>query len=305
MDKIERLKIFCLVAEKHSFAQVAKALDLPRSTITYAIQGLEKEYQVLLFNRTTRKVNLTNDGVQFLKEVQQLIFQAEGLNKFKLKNRQYKGQVKIGLPLRIATQYLLPDLHEFYAKYPNIKVSIYSHDHYSDLIEQRLDCVLRVGNVMNENLIVRPITEVDLYTVAAPEYLNTLENVLETAPLNQHIMIGYQMKNMDSDFGSLVFKDSQIKLPYQLSVEDTESYLHAGLQGLGIIQIPAFDAIPFIETKRLTRIFEQEACLKIPINFLFLERKYRPVYFQFFIDWLENLLKQKLANHTELLSFKS
>ena len=42
MDKIERLKIFCLVAEKHSFAQVAKALDLPRSTITYAIQGLEK-----------------------------------------------------------------------------------------------------------------------------------------------------------------------------------------------------------------------------------------------------------------------
>ena len=104
MYKIERLKIFCLVAEKHSFAQVAKALDLPRSTITYAIQGFEKEYQVLLFNRTTRNVNLTNDGVQFLKEVQQLIVQAEGLNKVKLKNGQYKWQVKIGVPLRIATQ---------------------------------------------------------------------------------------------------------------------------------------------------------------------------------------------------------
>ena len=46
MDKIERFKIFCLVAEKHSFAQVAKELDLPRSTITYAIQALEKEYEI-------------------------------------------------------------------------------------------------------------------------------------------------------------------------------------------------------------------------------------------------------------------
>ncbi|MFW1735230.1 MULTISPECIES: LysR family transcriptional regulator [unclassified Acinetobacter] len=295
MDKIERLKIFCLVAEKHSFAQVAKALDLPRSTITYAIKGLETEYQVLLFNRTTRKVNLTNEGAQFFQEVKQLILQAKGLDKFKLKNREYTGQIKIGLPLRIATGYLIPYLHEFYEKYPNIKISIHSHDHYSDLIEQRLDCVVRVGNVTNENLIVRPITKVDLYTLASPEYLHKLTSNLEIGHSNHHIMIGYQMKNMDSDFASLVFEDTQIKLPYQLLVEDTESYLHAGLQGLGVIQIPAFDAIPFIESKRLTKIFEQESCLKIPINFLFLESKYRPVYFQFFIDWLESLLKRKLS----------
>ena len=186
-------------------------------------------------------------------------------------------------------------MHEFYEKYPNIKISIHSHDHYSDLIEQRLDCVVRVGNVTNENLIVRPITKVDLYTLASPEYLRKLTSNLEIGHSNHHIMIGYQMKNMDSDFASLVFEDTQIKLPYQLLVEDTESYLHAGLQGLGVIQIPAFDAIPFIESKRLTKIFEQESCLKIPINFLFLERKYRPVYFQFFIDWLESLLKRKLS----------
>lgn len=295
MDKIERLKIFCLVAEKHSFAQVAKHLDLPRSTITYAIQALEKEYQVLLFNRTTRKVNLTNDGAQFFQDAQQLIVQSELLNKFKLKNRDNIGQIKIGLPLRMATQYLIPYLDEFYNQYPDIKVSIYSHDHYSDLIEQRLDCVIRVGAVNDENLIVRPITNIDLYSVVSPEYLNKLDHILETDHLNLHYMIGYQMKSMDSAFGNLVFKNTQIKLPYRLSVEDTESYLHAGLQGLGIIQIPAFDAIPFIDTNRLTRIFDQEPCLEIPINFLFLERKYRSVYFQFFIDWLESLLKRKLS----------
>lgn len=297
MDKIERLKIFCLVAEKHSFAQVAKHLDLPRSTITYAIQALEKEYQVLLFNRTTRKVNLTNDGVQFFQDAQQLIVQSERLNKFKLQNREHIGQIKIGLPLRMATQYLIPHLDEFYKQYPDIKVSIYSNDHYSDLIEQRLDCVIRVGVVNDENLIVRPITSAELYTVVSPDYLNELKlaQPLETEQLSHHFMIGYQLKNLDAESNYIEFKNKQLQLRYKLSVEDTESYLQAGLQGFGMIQIPAFDALPYIKSRQLIRLFEQEDCLKIPINFLFLERKYRSAYFQFFIDWFENVLKQELT----------
>ena len=60
MDSIERLKLFCLVAEKQSFAQAAKLMHLPRSNVTYAVQALEKEYEVLLFYRTTRQVTLTH-----------------------------------------------------------------------------------------------------------------------------------------------------------------------------------------------------------------------------------------------------
>ena len=296
MDKIERLKIFCLVAEKYSFAQVAQQLDLPRSTITYAIQALEKEYQVLLFNRTTRKVNLTNDGVQFFQDAKQLLIQAESLNQFKPKNRENIGNIKIGLPLRIVTTYLIPHLHEFYEKYPNIKISIDSYDHYSDLIEQRLDCVVRVGTVSNEKFIVRPITNIDLYTVASPSYIDKWDDLLTLDTLNHHFMVGYQLKNIDVELSDIVFQHNELKLKYLLSVEDTESYLQAGLHGLGVIQIPAFDAEFFIKEKKLVRILEQETCLSIPINFLFLERKYRPKYFQFFIDWLENLLKRKLSN---------
>lgn len=296
MDKIERLKIFCLVAEKRSFAQVAQHLNLPRSTITYAIQALEKEYQVVLFNRTTRKVNLTNDGVQFLQDAKQLIEHAGSLDKYKLKNREDIGQIKIGLPLRLATQYLIPHLYQFYEKYPNIKISIHSYDHYADLSEQRLDCVVRVGQKVDENFIIRPIADSALYTLASPNYLNRFKDPLDMECLDQHLMVAYQLKNMDVEFSDLIFKQKHIKLRYLCSVEDTESYLQAGLQGLGMIQIPAFDATSFIVDKKLVRIFEQEPCQRIPIYFIFLEKKYRPVYFQFFIDWLESLLKRELSN---------
>lgn len=295
MDKIDRLKIFCCVAERYSFAQVAKELDLPRSTVTYAIRSLEKEYEVLLFNRTTRKVNLTNDGALFFEQAQQLIIQSEQLNKFKVKKRGNMGQIKIGLPIRLATQFLIPYLNDFYQQYPNVRISIHSSDHYSDLIDQRLDCVIRVGQVYDESLIIRPILEVDLYTVISQEYQSSVGNPLNINSLENHYLVGYQPKNIGLKIGYLDFKNKQIKLPYQLSVEDTESYLQAGLHGLGMIQIPAFDAEPFIQTKQLIQVLEHEECLKIPINFLFLERKYRPEYFQSFIDWFQNLLKNKLS----------
>ena len=300
MDKIERLKIFCLVAEKQSFAQVASQLDLPRSSITYAVQSLEKEYEVLLLNRTTRKVNLTNDGVLFYQEVRQLIIQSEELNKFKLQNREDVGQIKIGLPIRMATQYLIPHLDEFYQKYPQVRVLIHSNDDFSNLIEERLDCVVRVGNVNEGHLIARPIAQVDLFTVASTRYLHHYNDAIHIDMLKMgyaqnHSMIAYQLKNNDSGWSQLVFQDRQIELPYRLSVEDTESYLQAGLQGLGIFQIPAFDAIPFIHNQKLVRILEEEPCFKLDINFLFLERKYRPSYFQYFIIWLESLLKSKLS----------
>ena len=301
MDKIERLKIFCLVAEKQSFAQVASQLDLPRSSITYAVQSLEKEYEVLLLNRTTRKVNLTNDGVLFYQEVKQLIIQSEELNKFKLQNREHTGQIKIGLPIRMATQYLIPYLDEFYQKYPKVRVIIHSSDDFTNLIEERLDCVIRVGNVNDGNLIARPIAQVDLYTVASANYLHHYGHIADidafymNNKVQNHFMIAYQLKNNDSGLSQLVFKDRELELPYQLAVEDTESYLQSGLQGLGIIQIPAFDAISFIQNQQLVRLFEAQACFKLDINFLFLERKYRPIYFQYFIIWLESLLKSKLS----------
>lgn len=296
MDKIERLKIFCLVAEKQSFAKVANQLDLPRSSITYAVQLLEKEYEVLLLNRTTRKVNLTNDGVLFYQEVRQLIIQSEELNKFKLQNREHTGQIKIGLPIRMATQYLIPHLHEFYQQYPKVKVLIHSSDDFSNLLEERLDCVVRVGNTMENHLIIRPIAKADLYTVISKKYLNNNAQALHIDHLHNNYIIGYQLKNTDSGLSELVFQDRQVELPYQLVVEDTESYLKAGLQGLGIFQIPDFDAIPLIQEQKLVRVFEEEKCLKLDINFLFLERKYRPTYFQYFIEWLESLFKNKLSN---------
>ncbi|PKF36808.1 LysR family transcriptional regulator [Acinetobacter proteolyticus] len=294
MDKIDRLKIFCLVAEKQSFAQAALQLGLPRSNVTYAIQTLEKEYEVLLFYRTTRKVALTHEGSLFYDEAMRLVTQLKELNRFKTHVRSQEGKISIGMPKRLATQVLIPHLSEFYQRYPKVKVLVNGSDDFSNLIEQQLDCVVRVGQVQDEYLLIRPITQTEIWTVAAPHYLAEFGEPRDFDELQQHFAVDYHVAKHYQEWSELEFQAHRVKMPYRLLVENTEAYIQAGLAGIGMIQIPEFDAAPYVEQGQLQRLFIDIPCLQLPVSLLLTDRQYRPKYFQDFVDWLDPLLKTKL-----------
>lgn len=294
MDKIERLKIFCLVAEKQSFAQAALQLGLPRSNVTYAIQSLEKEYEVLLFYRTTRKVALTHEGSLFYEEAVRLVAQLKELNRFKTHVRSQEGKISIGMPKRLATQLLIPNLLAFYQRYPKVKVLINGSDDFSNLIEQQLDCVVRVGQVQDEYLLIRPITQTKIWTLASPQYVAEFGEPKSFDELQQHFAVDYHVAKNYREMSELAFRDHRIDMPYRLLIENTEAYIHAGLAGIGMIQIPEFDAVPYVQQGTLQRLFVDIPSLELPVNILLTDRQYRPKYFQDFIDWLDDLLKKRL-----------
>lgn len=294
MDKIDRLKIFCLVAEKQSFAQAALQLGVPRSNVTYAIQALEKEYEVLLFYRTTRKVSLTHEGSLFYEEAMRLVTQLKELNRFKTHVRSQEGKISIGMPKRLATQVLIPHLSAFYQRYPKVKVLVNGSDDFSNLIEQQLDCVVRVGQVQDEYLLIRPISQTEIWTVAAPQYLAEFGEPQRFEELQQHFAVDYHVAKHYREWSELLFQAHRVKMPYRLLVENTEAYIQAGLAGIGMIQIPEFDAAPYVQKGQLQRLFADIPSLQLPVSLLLTDRQYRPKYFQDFIDWLDELLKTKL-----------
>lgn len=264
MDKIERLKIFCLVAEKQSFAQAALQLGLPRSNVTYAIQALEKEYEVLLFYRTTRKVALTHEGSLFYQEAMRLVTQLKELNRFKTHVRSTEGKISIGMPKRLATQLLIPHLGSFYQRYPKVKVLVNGRDDFSNLIEQQLDCVVRVGQVQDQYLLIRPITQTHIWTLAAPAYLAEFGEPKSFEELQQHYAVDYHVAKHYREWSELVFRDQRLRMPYRLLIENTEAYIQAGLAGIGIIQIPEFDAAPYVRQGVLQRLFVEVPDLQLP-----------------------------------------
>ncbi|UOO91175.1 LysR family transcriptional regulator [Vitreoscilla massiliensis] len=291
MDKIERLKLFCLVAEKQSFAQAAKLLNLPRSNVTYAVQALEKEYEVLLFYRTTRQVTLTHDGQGFYDEAKLVLGQLKELNRFKAHVRHQEGKISLGLPNRMATQIVLPHLSEFQQRYPQVKVLLNSDDGYSNLLEQQLDGVVRLGAVQADYLIAKPIATIPIATYAAPSYLARYGQP-QLSQLDGHWAVEYLVDKAHSDLSTLAFANQTHKLPYRVLVQDTESYLNAGLAGLGLIQIPVFDAQAYLASGQLQTVLTDLPPLTVALTILITDRKYRPQYMQDFIAWLEDLLRQ-------------
>ncbi|MGS5749881.1 LysR family transcriptional regulator, partial [Acinetobacter baumannii] len=118
MDRLQQFYIFTEVAKRQSFSEVANQLDLPRSTVTSAIQQLETHYGVRLFHRTTRKVSLTQDGQRILPECQNLLFDYEQLEQLiQTQKQHYRGTLKISMPSRIVHQVIIPELPDFYHRY--------------------------------------------------------------------------------------------------------------------------------------------------------------------------------------------
>lgn len=296
MDTLERLKIFCLVAEKQSFAQSALHLGLPRSTVTHAIQCLEKKYEILLFYRNTRHVTLTEEGGKFYEEVKQIVEKMKNLQYFRDSMDQKKAKIRLSLPKPIAVQIILPHIHEYLALHPNISVILNTDDSYINLLENELDCVIRIGDVQSEGLPARLVGYTSLLTLAAPCYLKKygIPNSLEQLP--QHLAIDYRLDQVIRDYTILNFRNQALKLNYQIAVGDTISYVQAGLSGLGIIQIPHFDAIQYIKNRTLQPICQFIEPESLAINLLMIERKYRPDYMSDFIEWLHTQLNKVIVD---------
>lgn len=148
MDRLQAMQIFTRVAEAGSFVRAAETLSLPSSTVTSTIKNLEKYLQVRLLNRTTRRVSLTPEGVQYLaqcRDILSLIEHAESSLTDSVRRPQ--GRLRVDMPAGIAHFIVMPNLQDFYRRYPDIYLMTGVSDRQVDLVQEGVDCVIRTGEL--------------------------------------------------------------------------------------------------------------------------------------------------------------
>ncbi len=152
MDHIRAMQMFMRVAEAGSFVRAAETLSLPASTVTSTIKNLEKYLKVRLLNRTTRRVSLTPEGMQYLaqcREILALIEHSESSLSESVARPQ--GRLRVDMPAGIAHFIVMPHLQDFYRRYPDIYLMIGVSDRQVDLIQEGVDCVIRTGELNNSS----------------------------------------------------------------------------------------------------------------------------------------------------------
>ncbi len=299
MDRIDLFRIFNRVVECASFTRAADTLGIPRSSVSAAVQELEGRVGARLLHRTTRKVSPTHDGVAFFERCRQLIADVEDTeNLFRQTAAQPSGKLRIDVPGRIGRLIIAPALPAFFDLYPQIEIDLGVTDRAVNLVEDGIDCVLRVGPLADSGMIARPIGKLPLINVASPAYLE--RHGIPSAPLDldTHLAVNYASPSSGRvedwewlDNGVL----HTLAMRAHVTVNSAEAYIACCLAGLGLIQIPAYDVRSHIEAGELVEVMPYHRCEPMPMALVYPHRQHLSRRLQVFADWLEALLTQNLT----------
>jgi len=298
LDRIDLFRIFTRVVECSSFTRAANTLSIPRSSVSAAIQELEGRIGTRLLHRTTRKVSPTHDGEAFYERCQRVIADVEDAESlFRQAAAQPSGKLRVDVPGRIGRLIIAPALPDFLNLYPQIDIDFGVTDRAVNLIEDSVDCVLRVGPLSDSGLIGRSIGKLPLINVASPAYLKRYGRPHTPDELASHLAINYSSPSSGRVEPWEWLEDDvlhAVHLPGRITVNSAEAYIACCLAGLGLIQIPAYDVHNHLEAGDLIEVMPRHRAQPMPMTLLYPHRQHLSRRLQVFADWLEALLKRHL-----------
>lgn len=297
MQNLEPLLIFVQVAEMGSFTHAASSLGIQKGRASMAVRKLEEEIGVRLLHRTTRSVQLTEDGRAFHARARNVLAEVDDLQSmFAGDHVALRGRLRVDLPTELARTTIVPALPEFMATYPELELEVSSTDRQVDLAQEGFDCVLRIGPIGDESLIARPLGRLRLVNAASPAYLarHGFPRSLDDLRHQDHRMIHYSRTLGTKPYGWEYPDDdgayATFPMPGALHVNSVQTYEAAGLAGLGLIQAALAGIGPHIESGALVEILPEHRPEPLDVSLVVAHRHNLSRRVRAFMTWITNVV---------------
>jgi DNA-binding transcriptional LysR family regulator len=237
------MAIFAKVVELRSFAATASELALSKATVSKAVSRLEERLGARLFNRSSRRLALTDAGRALSVRAAQLLVDGEAAENDALSQAASpRGLVRLAAPMTFGQRVIAALLPEFLAQYPDISIDLHLSDAMVDLIGEGFDIGVRIARLPDSSLVARRICPMPLYTVAAPSYLKKYGRPTHPMHLAQHRCFSYAYRatpeiwHYANDAGEQV----SVRPSGQLRFNNGEAVIPSLIAGLGIADLPDF-----------------------------------------------------------------
>ncbi|WP_342245495.1 LysR family transcriptional regulator [Pseudomonas sp. OTU5201] len=293
MNKLELLRTFVRVSELSSFTQAADSLGLPRSTVSDQVQALEELLGTRLLQRTTRKVQATQDGLLLYERSRELLTQMDELEGlFREDATALTGRVRVDMPTVLARKVVMPRLAEFTGRHPGLELEVSSTDRRVDLVREGFDLVLRVGPVLDTSLVARSLCALPLVNCASRTYLathgvpRTLEDLAKHRLVHYASVLGSRSQGFEYLVGGKV---RHLSMAGSVTVNNAEAYSAACLGGLGLIQVPLHGVRDHLASGELVALLPEYQAPPLEVTLLYAHRRL-PQRVRAFMDWLEGLI---------------
>lgn len=303
MNQLDSMQIFVRVAELSSFTAAAESLGLPKATVSLAVQQLENLLGTRLLHRTTRSVQMTQDGRAVFERSKDLLADfAELQHLFRKAPSAVSGRLRVDMPIAIARDLVIPNLSDFLRQHPALELELSSTDRRVDLVREGFDCVLRVGVLLDSSLIARPLGQYRMINCASPAYIAEHGLPVSLADLSHHRLVHYLTHFGGREPGfEYVDPDTPGSMRHMpmggvLTVNNSEAYTAACLAGLGIIQSPEPGMRSYLANGQLVELLPAYRPAPMPVSLVYANRRHLPQRVQVFMSWISSLLQPRLLD---------
>ncbi|EPX2834718.1 LysR family transcriptional regulator [Klebsiella variicola subsp. variicola] len=300
MGKLEDMALLVAVAEAGGLSAAGRRLSLSPATMTARLKAMEERYQTRLFHRSTRAITLTRAGEDFYHAARRVLEEARHAESLLTqKEGVLSGNIRLSAPSDFGRQYLSPAIVDFSRRHPEVTFSVFLGERVEDLVANRLDMSIRVGNLPDSSLAIRHIRPNHRVLVASEAYLATHGTPASLDELHHHRCLALERHGvvMNEWRFEEAGKERVVRVTPAMVCDDGALLRQWALSGAGIAGKSWWNVKRDVEEGRLQVLFAERFTgfspldrKEVGLQFVFPQRKLQPpqvsAFMTFFIDWL-------------------
>ena len=299
MDRLEAMSTFLAVVEHGSLSAASRRLKTPLATVSRKISELESHLRTQLFNRSSRKLVLTDAGSSYLVACKRIL--ADVTEAERAAAGEYAaptGELVVTAPVVFGRVCLIPILVDFLKAYPDIDVSLVLNDRVLSLFQEEIDVGLRIGALSDSSMVAIRVGAFHRVVCASPTYLAARGTPRTPEDLAGHDCISVTgLVSVSPDVWTFVRDKTNVAVPVhaRLVVGSTEAACDAARAGIGIASVGSHLVRTALERGALTALLDEFQPAPLPVHLVYTANRFLPIKVRAFLDFAAPRLRQVFA----------
>jgi DNA-binding transcriptional LysR family regulator len=284
---LNEIAVFTRVVQAGSFTAAARALGMPKSTVSRKVAELEERLDARLLQRTTRKLSLTDAGRTYFDYGVRIVNELEAAESA-VGSLQDKPRGHLRVTALLNAAWLGDIVADYMQRYPEVQVELLCTGRQVDLIEERFDLGIRAGVLADSSLVARSLGSVAWFLVATPGYFKKRRRPRTPSELDQHecLLFGVGSPTVTVRLHS---GDQAVQVPLaaRLLVSDMDILHAAASAGIGIALIPAFRCLDDLRAGRFERVLREWSAPATPVHAVYPTARHMSAKVKSFVEHLQ------------------
>ena len=292
MDKLRAMQAFIHIAEEGSLTAAARVMESSLPAMVRTLAGFEAQLGVRLFNRTTRRISLTEEGRRHLESCRQLLAALDDAEAaLTAEAGEPTGHLTITAPVLFGQMHVAPAVTRFVQQYEKMRCSMVLLDRVVNLLEEGIDVGIRIGELDDSSLVAQPVGHIRRLVVASPAWLK--RHGVPRHPRDLLKANCVRVTDHATAWGPFNDKGRQLRLAVSGNLEFNQiaPAVAACAAGAGLGMFFSYQVAPFLESRQLRCVLEDFEPPVRPINVVYPHARLLPKRTRVFIEWIKEELR--------------